>query len=239
LVNENVAEKVDRSHLMERIEVRSKNADSHLGHVFEDGPGENGLRYCINSASLRFIPAEDLDKEGYSEFTKLFPRQASKNREVATLAGGCFWGVEELIRRQPGVLNTEVGYTGGEIDNPTYELVKRGNTGHAEAIQIEFDPAQTSFEKLLRYFYIIHDPTTLNRQGNDEGSQYRSAIFTHNPEQVEIANKVIKEVMESGIWKKPIVTEVVQYRKFFSAESYHQDYLQKNPGGYTCHYERK
>jgi methionine-S-sulfoxide reductase len=158
--------------------------------------------------------------------------------ELATLAGGCFWGMEELIKAQPGVKETVVGYTGGTGDHATYEEVKKGTTGHAESVQIEFDPSQTSFEKILLFFFKIHDPTTRNRQGNDLGSQYRSAIFFHSPEQKEIAEKVLKKVEASGKWKRPIVTEIVPAKAFYPAENYHQKYLQKNPGGYTCHYVR-
>lgn len=159
--------------------------------------------------------------------------------EIATLAGGCFWGVEELLRQQEGVVRTEVGYTGGKVDNAIYNLVKTGTTGHAEAVQIEFDPSKTNFEKLLLFFFKMHDPTTQNQQGNDIGSQYRSAIFYHSPVQKEIAEKVIARVEKSGVWKKPIVTEVVPFEKWWKAEEFHQDYLQKNPNGYTCHYIRK
>lgn len=158
--------------------------------------------------------------------------------EHATLAGGCFWGVEELFRQLPGVLQTEVGYTGGKMVNPTYEDVKQGTTGHAEAIDITFDPAKISFEELLLFFFKMHDPTTANRQGNDMGSQYRSAIFVHDETQRAAAEKIIARVNESGAWKKPVVTEIVPYTKFYSAESYHQDYLQKHPNGYTCHFVR-
>lgn len=158
--------------------------------------------------------------------------------EIATLAGGCFWGVEELIRAQPGVLRTTVGYTGGQTENPRYETVKTGSTGHAESIEIEFDPAKTSYEAILRYFFTLHDPTTLNRQGNDRGSQYRSAIFFHSDEQKRVAESVKAAVEKSGAWKAPVITEIVKAGKFYSAEDYHQDYLQKNPGGYTCHWVR-
>lgn len=158
--------------------------------------------------------------------------------ELATLAGGCFWGMEELLRSLPGVKETVVGYTGGTSDHPTYEDVKKGTTGHAESIQIEFDPSQISFEKLLLFFFKIHDPTTRNRQGNDLGSQYRSAIFFHSPQQKETAEKVLKKVEASGKWKRPIVTELVPAKPFYPAENYHQKYLLKNPGGYTCHYVR-
>lgn len=162
-----------------------------------------------------------------------------KKEAVATLAGGCFWGVEELIREIPGVLNTEVGYTGGTVDDPGYERVKTGTTGHAEAIEIVFDPKRLSYEDLLRAFFRLHDPTTPNRQGNDRGTQYRSAIFVHDDEQRRIAEKVKAEVDQSHKWPKPVVTEIVAASTFFAAEMYHQDYLQKNPGGYSCHFWRE
>jgi len=163
----------------------------------------------------------------------------SNRIEVATLAGGCFWGVEELLREVPGVKNTQVGYTGGTSPNPIYEMVKLGTTGHAEAIQIEFDPDELSFEELLHLFFKLHDPTTRNRQGNDIGSQYRSAIFFHSDEQKVKAQKVRAEVEQSGKWKSPVVTEIVAAGTFYDAEDYHQDYLKKNPNGYTCHFWRE
>jgi len=159
-------------------------------------------------------------------------------KEIALLAGGCFWGVEELIRQLPGVISTEVGYTGGDLKSPRYEDVKKGNTKHAEAIRIEFNPKILSYEEILRYFFRLHDPTTLNKQGNDRGTQYRSAIFYNSPEQKKLAEKVKNEIDKSGKWKSPVVTEIVPAATFYPAEDYHQKYLQKNPGGYTCHYLR-
>ena len=158
--------------------------------------------------------------------------------ERALLAAGCFWGVEELIRALPGVLNTEVGYTGGTTLNPRYVEVKTGQTGHAEAIQIEFNPEIISYAQILEAFFRLHDPTTLNRQGNDIGTQYRSAIFYLNEEQKTIAQTVRQKVQNEGRWKNPITTEITPASTFYSAEDYHQDYLQKNPNGYTCHYWR-
>lgn len=159
--------------------------------------------------------------------------------EVATLAGGCFWGLEDLLRKLPGYLRSDVGYTGGTTVNPTYEEVKTGRTGHAEAIQIEFDPETLSYENLLLFFFKIHDPTTEDQQGNDTGSQYRSAIFYHTESQRETAEKVLKQVRQSGAWKHPLVTQLEELCVFYRAEDYHQDYLEKHPHGYTCHFVRK
>lgn len=157
---------------------------------------------------------------------------------TATLAGGCFWGVEELLREIPGVLQTQVGYTGGTLKDPTYEDVKQGNTGHAEAIQIVFNPEVVSYEQLLETFFRLHDPTTPNRQGNDVGSQYRSVIFYHDEAQKNAALKAKEKATQSGRWKRPVVTEIVPAVEFYRAEEFHQKYLKKNPGGYTCHYLR-
>jgi methionine-S-sulfoxide reductase len=158
--------------------------------------------------------------------------------EIATLSGGCFWGVEDIIRQIPGVLDTEVGYTGGTTAAPRYENVKTGRTGHAESIRVAFDPAKLSYEALLGWFFRLHDPTTPNRQGNDVGTQYRSAIFYHDEEQRRVAEAVKRRVDESGKWPRPVVTEIVPAGPFYPAEDYHQDYLVKNPGGYTCHWVR-
>jgi len=154
--------------------------------------------------------------------------------DKAILAGGCFWGMQDLFRKQPGVLSTRVGYAGGEVPNATY----RNHGTHAEAIEVVFDPELTSYRDLLEFFFRIHDPTTLNRQGNDIGTQYRSAIFPQTPEQKATAERVIARVQASGKWKRPITTSIEPASTWYSAEGYHQDYLRKNPGGYTCHFMR-
>lgn len=154
--------------------------------------------------------------------------------ERAVLAGGCFWGMQDLIRRQPGVISTRVGYTGGAVKNATY----RNHEGHAEAIEIIFDPAKTSYRAMLEFFFQIHDPTTLNRQGNDRGTSYRSAIFTTSDEQKRVAEDTIADVEASGLWPGKVVTEVAPAGEFWEAEPEHQDYLERYPDGYTCHFIR-
>jgi methionine-S-sulfoxide reductase len=159
--------------------------------------------------------------------------------EVALLAGGCFWGVEEILRAVPGVVDTDAGYTGGWLENPTYHDTHDSKSGHAESVRIVFDPSILSYESLLEdWFFRLHDPTTLNRQGNDKGTQYRSAIFYLTEDQRTVAERVKARVSESGKWKNPVVTEIVPASTWYTAEEYHQDYLRKNPGGYTCHWMR-
>ncbi len=154
--------------------------------------------------------------------------------KIAYLAGGCFWGLEELFRSRPGVLSTEVGYTGGDNEDPDYS----NHPGHAEALAITYDPKKTSYEAILDFFFRVHDPSTLNRQGNDVGSSYRSAIFYQNDDELDAAKAVIQKVNSSGLYQNPVVTALEKFTKFYSAEEYHQDYLQKNPGGYSCHFVR-
>ena len=153
------------------------------------------------------------------------------NYKKIVLAGGCFWGLEDLLRSQPGVIDTEVGYTGGKNENPTYEF----HPGHAEAVEITYDPAKTSYKKLLDFFFQIHNPTTLNQQGNDKGTSYRSAIFYATQEEKEVAEEMIDIVNESARWEEPVVTTLEPLTRFWVAEDYHQDYLVQNPNGYTCH----
>ncbi|MDK0524508.1 peptide-methionine (S)-S-oxide reductase MsrA [Streptomyces sp. ML-6] len=158
----------------------------------------------------------------------------SGTEERALLAGGCFWGMQELIRTFPGVLTTRVGYSGGDVEKPTY----RNHGTHAEAIEITFDPTRTDYRTVLEYFFQIHDPTTKNRQGNDVGLSYRSAIFYLDDEQKRVAEETIADVDASGLWPGPVVTEVVPAGAFWEAEPEHQDYLQRYPNGYTCHFVR-
>jgi peptide-methionine (S)-S-oxide reductase len=159
---------------------------------------------------------------------------SSQEQERAVLAGGCFWGMQDLIRRRPGVISTRVGYTGGNVPNATY----RNHEGHAEAIEIIFDPQKLSYRKLLEFFFQIHDPTTKNRQGNDVGTSYRSAIFYTTEEQKRIAQETIADVEASGLWPGKVVTEIKPPAEFWEAEPEHQDYLERIPNGYTCHFVR-
>ena len=251
----------DRGLWSVRVEVRSAAADSHLGHVFPDGPKPTGMRYCINSASLRFVARDRLVDDGYGDLVWRFeggalppvphtdnacavpaPGQAASceaTLATAVLAGGCFWGMEELLRKIPGVVDTEVGYTGGTFPNPTYADMRTGRTGHAESVRITFDPAVLPFATLLEdWFFRMHDPSTKHRQGNDVGTQYRSAIFYTDDAQKVDAEATIARVDASGQWPRPLVTEVVPAGPFTRAEDYHQRYLEDNPGGYTCHFMR-
>jgi peptide methionine sulfoxide reductase msrA/msrB len=235
-LQDNVVMRDDHQLGAKRTEVRSKAADSHLGHVFDDGPGEGGKRFCMNSAALKFVPVEDLKKAGLGRYLFLFADK--RGWDIATVAGGCFWGTEEFLGRLPGVEAAQVGYTGGTTLKATYTDVTTGQSGHAEAVQILFDPKKTSYENILLYFFKMHDPTTANQQGNDRGTQYRSAIFYRTPKQKQVAEAVKSRVQKSAQWKKPIVTQIEPLGPFWRAEEEHQDYLEKHPGGYTCHFER-
>jgi peptide methionine sulfoxide reductase msrA/msrB len=222
---EAVQTKEDTSFGMNRVEVRTE--ESHLGHLFDDGPG-GSPRYCINSASLKFIPYAELEEEGYGEYKSRFPYKE------AIFAGGCFWGVEHLFEETEGVVDAVSGYTGGDVEKPTYQQVSSGKTGHAEAVLVVYDPEKITYEELLGIFWRMHDPTQIDRQGPDVGTQYRSAVFYLDEGQKETALKSKEELDKRKVFDRPAATKIVPAGKFYNAEEYHQDYVDNHPG-YVCH----
>lgn len=229
-----VTEKSDRSFFSVRTEVRSKIADSHLGHVFNDGPAPTKMRYCMNSASLRFISKEDLAKEGYEKFVPLFEKKKTSDApsglnqatESIVLAGGCFWCMEGPFEKLAGVIDVVSGYAGGTLKNPSYETVSSGKSGHAEVVQVTYDPKKASLEQIISTYWKNIDPTVENGQFCDHGSQYRTEIFYSTPYQQELAEASLAEMKKKF---KNVYTKVSPLSEFYRAEEYHQDYHSKNP----------
>ena len=255
LEKDNITHRKDTSLGMQRVEVRSRKSNSHLGHLFDDGPAPTGQRYCINSASLIFIPAALLSARGLGQYAPLFglpdqppaspgspstgksagpTPQSQLSLETATFGAGCFWGVESSFRSVLGVKDAAVGFMGGQTENPSYRDVCTGTTGHAEVVQVSFDPAVVSYAELAAHFFRMHDPTTPNRQGPDFGTQYRSVIFFHSPEQERTACLILEAENVARRHGRPAVTQIVPAATFWRADEYHQRYFEKN-GRPSCH----
>ena len=239
IAKENVHEEVDRAYGRVRTEIICNRCDMHLGHVFDDGPAPTGLRFCLNSEVMKFVPnaklasaGEDvaaLAAAGKAATRPTTKPAASGQRAEAVFAGGCFWCVEAVFEELEGVIDAVSGYAGGSRETANYDAVCTGATGHAEAVKIIYDPTKISYEKLLEVHFATHDPTTLNRQGNDTGPQYRSAIFYANDKEKELAQAFIDDLNASKHFSRPIVTTLEPLKGFYPAEAYHQNYACRNP----------